>query len=157
MPQSSNPAPTITSVTPTSAAAGTSGTTIVVAVVNLISSSIVQWNGLPRTPSSTNSNGFTLAITAADLSAGGTATLTVTNPPPGGGTATYKFTIDPPVAPTLSAVSPSSIPPTGVASNLTATGNDFVKASVVNWNGAARPTTYVSNVQLTATLTAQDT
>lgn len=155
-PQQSNPVPSIISIAPSHAAAGTGGATIDVVVANLMSASTIQWNGVPRTPSSVNPNGFTLIITAADLSEAGSASLTVTNPAPGGGTATYAFIIDPPAAPVLTAVSPSSIPPIATPSNLTVAGSNFVRASVVNWNGSARTTTYLSHTQLTAVLNSQD-
>lgn len=155
-PPPSNPAPAITSVTPASATAGMTTTTINVAVTNLIPSSTVQWNGATRTPTSVGANGFTLDVTTADLAAAGSAALSISNPPPGGGTATFTFTINPPAAPVLSAVSPSSIVPTGAAGTITVTGSNFVRNSVVNWNGSARTTSYVSNTQLTGSLTAQD-
>ena len=36
------------------------------------------------------------------------------------------------------------------------TGTNFVKGSIVKWNGAARTTTYASSTQLTAAITATD-
>ncbi len=85
------------------------------------------------------------------------------------------FTIAPPPGPaptvtslTASTTSQASTPycsATGIT--LTVNGTNFVTsstvngvavgASTVNWNGAARPTTYVSATQLTAQITASDT
>jgi hypothetical protein len=58
--------------------------------------------------------------------------------------------------PTLSSLAPASaIPGTG-AFVLTATGSNFGSASVVNWNGSPRATTFVSATTLTAQILASD-
>src|ERR1019366_799260 len=44
----------------------------------------------------------------------------------------------------------------GGAFTLTVTGTNFWSGSVVQWNGAARPTTYVSKTQLTASISYID-
>lgn len=46
--------------------------------------------------------------------------------------------------------------PGASAFTLTVTGTNFVQNSVVEWNGSARPTTYVSNTQLTAAISASE-
>src|SRR5207253_2854452 len=56
----------------------------------------------------------------------------------------------------LAALSPSSAVATGAAFTLTATGSNFTAQSVVQWNGSARSTTYVSATQLTAQIMAAD-
>jgi len=58
--------------------------------------------------------------------------------------------------PTLTALSPNSAAPGGPGFTLTATGSNFVAGSVVTWNGASRPTTFVSATQLTASIPASD-
>jgi hypothetical protein len=62
----------------------------------------------------------------------------------------------PPTAPTLTVISPTSATRGGPGFTLTATGSSFVSGSVVQWNGANRPTTFVSSTQLTAQVTADD-
>jgi hypothetical protein len=59
-------------------------------------------------------------------------------------------------APLLTAVSPTSATAGGASFTLTATGSNFLVTSAVHWNGAARPTTFVSATQLTATIPASD-
>ena len=44
---------------------------------------------------------------------------------------------------------PDAVPPGGAGFTLTVNGTGFVSGSVVNWNGSARATTFVSNSQLT--------
>jgi subtilisin len=58
--------------------------------------------------------------------------------------------------PVLTSISPGSAPTGGAAFTLVATGTNFVAASVIRWNGADRPTTYVSSAQLSAAISATD-
>lgn len=59
--------------------------------------------------------------------------------------------------PVLTGVSPSSLRAAATAPvTLTATGSGFDGLSVVNWNGSARPTTFVNTTQLQAVVTAAD-
>src|ERR1035437_3200878 len=51
---------------------------------------------------------------------------------------------------------PDATAPGGPAFTLTVNGTGFVAASVVNWNGSPRATTFVSNHQLTAAILASD-
>jgi hypothetical protein len=57
--------------------------------------------------------------------------------------------------PVVTAVSPQTV--TGdSAFTLTVSGSGFYEGSVVRWNGAARPTSYVSSVELRASIAAAD-
>jgi hypothetical protein len=56
----------------------------------------------------------------------------------------------------LSALNPTSVLAASGAFTLTLTGTGFVPASMVRWNGADRPTTFVSTTQLTAQIPASD-
>jgi hypothetical protein len=51
---------------------------------------------------------------------------------------------------------PATVAPGASAFTLTVNGTGFVSGSVVNWNGSARATTFVSISQLTATILATD-
>ena len=59
-------------------------------------------------------------------------------------------------APTISGLNPSSVGVGGPAFTLTVNGTNFVRSSVVHWNGNARPTTYVGDTRLTASIPAAD-
>ncbi len=58
--------------------------------------------------------------------------------------------------PTEASLSPSSETAGDSAFTLTVTGTQFVSTSVVQWNGSARPTTFVSSTTLTAAISAAD-
>ncbi len=56
----------------------------------------------------------------------------------------------------LDSISPFSANAGGAAFTLTVTGTNFWSGSLVQWNGAFRPTTFVSKSQLTASISATD-
>ncbi len=59
-------------------------------------------------------------------------------------------------APAISSVSPGSVSAGGSSFTLTVTGAGFVTGSVVDWNGTALVTTFVSSTVLTASVPASD-
>ena len=56
--------------------------------------------------------------------------------------------------PTLTSISPATALVGGAAFTLTATGGNFTPQSVIEWNGAPQPTTFVSTTALTAAIPA---
>jgi 6-phosphogluconolactonase (cycloisomerase 2 family) len=102
--------PTIRSLSPSCDPAGEQvldGGDLTVSGTNFMASSVVRWNGADRpTTFDSNSGGtiLTAQISASDIAAAGTATVTVFNPPPGGGSSnSTTFTI------TAGAFDPQSI------------------------------------------------
>ena len=95
----SNPVPSISSLTPTSGAAGSAATTVTVAGSSFVSNSVVLLNGSPRTTVVTNSGALTVSLTAADFTSAGAYKVQVSNPAPGGGIST----------PLVFAVTPSTV------------------------------------------------
>jgi YVTN family beta-propeller protein len=80
-------------------------------------------------------------------------------PPPGGSNPSPSGTN---LVPTISSLSPSCSPAgeqvlnPNVNGQLLVNGQNFVASSVVRWNGSDRPTTFFSNSQLTAQISASD-
>jgi hypothetical protein len=148
-----NPVPAIASLSPTSIIAGGSAFTLTVNGTNFVASSVVNWNGSGRTTTYVSATQLQAAITAADIATAGSASVTVFNPTPGGGTSSpaLPFTINNP-KPVLTSLSPASIIDGGGAFTLTVTGSNFVKGSVVRWNGSARTTTFVNSTELQASI-----
>jgi hypothetical protein len=58
--------------------------------------------------------------------------------------------------PRVTSVAPAGVLSHGPAFTLTVRGSSFVQGSVVRWNGADRPTTWVSATELTASIAAVD-
>jgi len=150
-----NPVPAMTSLSPATATAGGPGFTLTVTGTNFVPSSVVRWNGAARTTTYVSATQLAAAIPAADIATAGPAQVTVVNPAPGGGTSNPQtFTILNPV-PTITSL---SLAPAvgGPGFTLTVNGTNFVRSSIVRWNGADRATTYVSATQLTAAIPATD-
>jgi len=90
-----NPAPAVANLNPSSTSAGGGTFTLTVNGSNLVNGAEVRWNGAARTTTYGSAAQLTAAILAADISAVGTATVTVFNPTPGGGTSgPITFTIN---------------------------------------------------------------
>jgi uncharacterized protein (TIGR03437 family) len=154
-----NPIPMLTSLAPNTVAAGSAGFTLTVNGANFVNGSVVRWNGANRATNVVSATQLTAQIPAADLVAAGTASVTVFNPAPGGGASNaLSFTIGsaPNPVPTLSSLSPSQANQGGAAFTLTVNGLNFVSGATVHWNGAGRPTTFVTSSQLTAQILASD-
>src|SRR4030095_11897648 len=96
-----------------------------------------------RSTTFVNGTQLTAAIPASDISAAGTAQVTVANP--GGSTSNaLTFTINAATpAPGLTTLSPSSGTAGGPAFTLTVNGSNFVSGSVVQGNGTPRTTSFV--------------
>jgi len=155
-PGPSNPRPSLSSISPTSAPAGSGDFTLTVNGSDFISSSSVRWAGANRTTTFVSATQLTAAIAAADVATGGTFDVTVSNPSPGGGVSNaIAFTVENPV-PTLTSISPTSATAGGAGFTLTVTGTNFVTGSIVRWNGSDRSTTFVSATQVTAAISAAD-
>jgi C1A family cysteine protease len=154
-----SPEPVLTSLSPASKTAGSGAFTLTAAGSNFVPASVIRWNGADRPTTYVSASQLTAAIPAADIATAGTASVTVYTPAPGGGTSTPQtFTVSgpPAPAPVLTGISPGAMMAGGPAFTLTATGSGFASRSVIQWNGADRPTTYVSATQLTAAIPAAD-
>jgi uncharacterized repeat protein (TIGR01451 family) len=152
----SNPVPTISSVLPSTLTAGTASATLTVSGSGFMASSTAQWNQSSRPATFVSSTELQLGLTAADLVVGGTAQLAVVNPAPGGGiSSAATITIAYP-APMITALSPAAVTAGSAAFTLTITGTGFAPTTVVQYNGVARATTYVSATTLTISVSGSD-
>jgi uncharacterized protein (TIGR03437 family) len=151
-----NPAPDITNLSPNSTTVGGPGFTLTVNGSGFINGSTVQWNGSARITTFSSATQLTAAIPASDIAATGTTSVTVINPTPGGGTSnSQSFTINNP-APAITSLSPGATIAGSAGFTLTVNGTGFISGSVVQWNGGARTTSFVSATQLTAQIAAAD-
>jgi hypothetical protein len=154
--QAPNPEPTISAISPASADAGSGAFTLTVTGANFVPSSVVQWNTSARITTFVNGGKLTASILASDVASGGPFNVTVQNPLPGGGTSGPSvFTVGGNPLPAITSLTPSSVVGQE-AFTLTVAGTNFIPASIVRWNGADRPTSFVSATQLTASILASD-
>ena len=84
-PQSNNPAPVLTAISPVSVIPGSGAFTLTTTGSGFSDSSVVLWNGSPRTTAFSSATELTAQIMASDIASGGTATVAVVTPSPGGG------------------------------------------------------------------------
>src|SRR5262249_3403684 len=85
--QASNPAPAITSLSPSSVVAGAPATTVTITVTGFIAASTVDFGPTPLTIQSQSGTQLVVIVPATSLTTAGPVTITVTNPAPGGGSA----------------------------------------------------------------------
>jgi hypothetical protein len=151
-----NAVPVATSLSPSSMTAGSAGLDLTVNGSGFVPGATVQWSGAARPTTFVSGSAVRAAIPAADLSSAGIAQVTVINPPPGGGSsAALSFTIENAV-PAASELSPSVAVVGRGAFDLTVKGTGFVKGATVQWNGSARPTTFVDGNTVKAAIPAAD-
>ena len=151
-----NPVPILTSISPTEAAVLGPAFTLTLNGSNFISSSVTRWNGSDRTTTFVSSTQLTAAIPASDLLSLGKFDVTVFNPAPGGGTSTsITFTVGNP-APITTSISPTIKNVGDPGFFMVVNGSNFISSSVVNFDGSARTTVFVSSSILTATIPASD-
>jgi hypothetical protein len=155
-----NPVPATSEISPSSAPAGSVAFTLSVNGSDFVPSSVVKWNGADRVTTFVSSSQLTAQVLASDVAAEGTAQVTVFNPAPAGGTSNSQtFTITPAAdnpVPTTTGINPSSVAAGSTGFTLVVTGTGFVGSSVVRWNSVDRPTTFVSDTQLMASITSFD-
>ena len=144
-----NPTPIITSLTPNS---GSVGTSVTINGTNFGSSqgaSAVVFNGATAIPSSWSATSIVVPVPVGALT--GTVAVTV-----GGVTSngvTFAVTVPPP---TIVGMNPSSAVAGSGAFTLTVNGTNFLPSSVIQWNGSARTTAFLSSTQLQAAITSAD-
>src|SRR5262249_5106996 len=99
-----NPVPSIGSLSPVRAPAGSGPVTLTVNGSGFVSGSVVQWHGAARQTTSVSDTQLQAASGGADGASVGMAQVTVSSPTPGGGTsAAAPSTIAPPPALGISA------------------------------------------------------
>jgi uncharacterized repeat protein (TIGR01451 family) len=153
-------APTLAEISPTSITVNSPATMLAIYGTGLTPASTVQVNGttlnvIIDVVVGGSSSYLVVTLPPTDLTSVGALSITVANPGTASSNAlTFNVTANP--APTLSNISPSSASIGGAGFTLTLSGSNFVPASVVQWNGSARPTTFVSSSELTATIYAAD-
>lgn len=140
---SQNPVPVITSVSPNSFTAGSTGFALTVNGRSFVRSSIVRWNGADKRTQYVSAGQLVAEITPEDASQARVPSITVFNPAPGGGTsgiaslALNSTTIDPALhpnpVPVLSSLSPNSILVGHAQFVLLANGSNFVSTSRLYW------------------------
>lgn len=154
--QAPNPVPTVSGLSPSSGAAGSSGLTLTVTGTNFVSGAVVSFNGAARTTTFGSATSLSAALTSADLSTAGSFPVIATNPPPGGGpsnAATFTVVTPNPV-PSITALAPCGLVAGSGTFTLTVTGTGFVPGATMTFNGTAVTVASLTSTQLTASIPA---
>ncbi len=153
---SSNPVPTLASLSPGNINAGGPAFNLAINGSNFVSASTVKWNGNPLATSYISATQLSATIPQTAIANAGTAGVSVSSPTPGGGSSgTLSFTIKQanPV-PAIISLPTNSVKVGSGAITLTVNGNNFIASSIVYWNGMALSTHLVNANQLTASISA---
>lgn len=152
-----NPVPTVTSLYPVGAEAGSPALDLTVNGTGFVNGSQILVNGSPVNTQWIIPTMLKTTLPATDLENIDTLAITVSNPAPGGGVSPTPCPF--PVmgsSPILDALPAGAATANGVGFDLRVDGANFLRNTVVRWNGADRPTTYVSPERITAAIGGQD-
>ncbi len=143
--------PTLSSISPTSAAAGTAGLTLTLAGTNFTSGSLVLWNGVSLTSTFVNATQVKATVPSTLLTVAGTVSISVYAPGRWGGNSNaLAFTISPSSAPAVMQSYPLAITTTSVPNGTAGTAYSATLAA----SGGVTPYTWsVSSGTLPAGLT----
>jgi hypothetical protein len=121
-----------------------------VGVLPFASGALVQWNGQNVATTFVSPTQLSAQVPASLVSSAGSAQVTVQS---GGATSLpLTFIIDEPLE--IDAINPAFIQAGGEGFALTVSGAGFAGGAVIQWNGAALPTTVTSLAEATATVAA---
>ena len=153
--QTSNPIPTIVSVSPSTVTAGASTQTITITGTGFITGSVATFNSTALQTSYTSSTSLQATVPASSLAGGQLASLAVANPSPGGGSSSaVNFSVAAPT-PLVSGITPSYLLQSSAAV-LLITGTGFEANSSVQWNGSPRTTNFLNTTSLQVSISATD-
>ncbi len=162
-----SPIPAISSLQPSSAQANGASFTLTVNGSNFVPTSTVTWNGANLPTAYANNGELQAAISSTLIDTPGVVSVAVLNPVPDGGLSnTVSFPVNNP-SPVITSISPLTSIAAGPAITLAVNGGGYTCAaftttngstscttseSLIEWNGTPVATTFLSSIQLAATL-----
>jgi len=150
-----SPAPlSVTGISPASILAGPAAN-LTVSGTGFTTTSVVQLNGVALQTTYVSATHLTAIVPAGQTFPAGRLNVTVTDKGVTAGGASTALEIDNP-KPTITSLTPGSVFVGSGPTNVTVAGSNFLTNTVVQINGAARPTTYTSDSQLAVNLDASD-
>ena len=152
----SNPLPSLSSISPTSATVGSPDTPVTLTGSGFIKGSSVNLDGKPQTTNFVSSTELSTTLPDTSFAQAATHSITVTNPSPGGGTSTSASFAVYNLAPVLASFTPSVVTPRSPNTQIQLIGSNFLPTSTVIANSNLIPSTYVSATLLVATVPSSD-
>jgi hypothetical protein len=154
-----SPVPAIKSLSPANISAGHPAFTLQVFGSNFTPSSIVVWNGSPRSSLFQTTSEIDAQVLATDVENAGTASVAVVTEPPGGGTTkTVIFTVTGVQSniPAITSINPATATTGAAGFALTIVGQNFVSQSTVLVNGSIRASSFESSTQMLVSILSTD-
>lgn len=152
----SNPAPTVATMSPTSATAGGAAFTLAFEGSNFVQGAQVFFGGVALTTTVNSATSATASVPAIRIATAGTYTVTINNPTPGGGpSANQSFSVVAPnPVPTLASIAPSQVNQGSSDTLITLTGTGFVSGAKIYFGATVISGTIVDATTATATVPA---
>ncbi len=151
-----NPVPVLTSITPSSAFAGSLTVTVTLRGSDFIPACEARWDGAPLPTTFVSDTELTATIDAAYLTTPGSHVVLVAAPPPGGGSSAgsaFEVMAGNPV-PTIDSIFPTNLPLSTVDTQITVQGSNFSALTSATIDNQGISTFFVSSTQLYATIPA---
>jgi hypothetical protein len=140
--------PSLSSLAPSTVAAGGPALTLTLTGSGFLSGSVVRWNGADLATVYASDTQLTATIPAANRASAGAASVTVFNASPGGGTSnalTFTVTTRNP-APTVGGITPNAGLNTGSVSVTNLAGSKFFSGASVKLTLSGKPSITATNV-----------
>ena len=137
------PTPTINSVSPNTGVVNGPDVSIQINGTGYFTGSTVFFNATPIPTNFEDSTDISATIPSNLLSTAGPDTITVVNPAPGNSSNPVTFTVTNPT-PVITNLNPPGVVMGSAGITLSVIGSGFYSGSVVQWNGAALVTTFIS-------------
>jgi hypothetical protein len=154
-----SPKPVVTSMSPSTAIAGTPGLLLNLTGSNFVAQSTVLVNNANRQTNFLNSTSLDVDLDSSDLLTPGPVSIQVVNPLPGGGGSTPMSLKVVTADPAITTISPTSALAGATSASLSITGSGFLNQySFIQVNGSSQTvtTTIGGSTSATASLTAGD-
>ena len=147
---------TITSLSPSTCAAGSPGFTLTVNGAGFVATSTAYIGHTLLATTVVSDTKLTASVPAASVANAGNTSIGVTNGEGKGYAKPMSFAVTAaaPANPTISSISPTTCAAGSAAFTLTMTGTNYTSASTIYFGNALVPTTHVSTTQLTAVIPA---
>ena len=142
------PPPSVTSVSPSSTAAGGPTFTLTVIGSEFLGSAVVYWNNSALSTVFVTGNQLTASVPASLIAEVGTASITVKS----GGATSNSETVNIVSPFVVDSLRPNRMMAGSAGFTLNVYGTDFSEGTVVRWNNSALPTAFVNSTQLTASV-----
>lgn len=147
--------PTLSSLNPTTVAAGSAGFTLTASGSNFTSGTRIVWDGIPQPTKVVSNSELSAEITAAQILYPGAVSVgVVKSDTTSSNVLVLQITGQGPQGPKLTSISPSSVASGSADFTLTATGTGFASGDVITLNGTGITSTFDSATQLHATVPA---